>query len=79
VPWGTADPTIVSLELLRAFGAAPLAASQHTYIVYQIVKGDPMRYYRVIVLCPAELYSTAGTCSQKRAISQAPADLLLLM
>jgi len=50
--WGTADPTIVSLELLTVFGAAPLAA----YIVYQIVKGDPTRYYWIIVLCTAELY-----------------------
>lgn len=50
--WGTADPTVVSLELLTVFGAAPLAA----YIVYQIVKGDPTRYYWIIVLCTAELY-----------------------
>jgi len=34
------------------FGAAPLAA----YIAYQIVKGDPTRYYWIIVLGTAELY-----------------------
>lgn len=50
--WGTADPTVVSLELLTVFGAGPLAA----YIVYQIVKGDPTRYYWIIVLCTAEIY-----------------------
>lgn len=50
--WGTADPTIVSLELLTVFGTAPLAA----YIAYQIVRGDSARYYWIIVLCTAELY-----------------------
>ena len=34
------------------FGAAPLAV----LIVYQIVKGDPARYYWIIVLSTAELY-----------------------
>jgi hypothetical protein len=50
--WGTADPTIVSLELLTVFGAAPLAA----FVAYQIVKRDPARYYWIIVLCTGELY-----------------------
>jgi len=50
--WGTADPTVVSLELLTVFGAGPLAA----YIVYQIVKRDPTRHYWIIVLNTAELY-----------------------
>ena len=50
--WGTADPTVVSLELLTVSGAAPLAM----LIVYQIVKDDPARYYWIIVLCTAELY-----------------------
>lgn len=50
--WGTADPTVVALELLTVFGAAPLAA----LVVYQIVKGDPTRYYWIIVLSTAELY-----------------------
>ena len=34
------------------FGAGPLAA----YVAYQIVKGDPTRYYWIIVLTIAELY-----------------------
>jgi EXPERA (EXPanded EBP superfamily) len=50
--WGTADPTVVSLELLTVFGAGPLAA----LIVYQIVKRDPARHYWIVVLCTAELY-----------------------
>jgi len=50
--WAIADPTIVSLELLTVFGAGPLSA----YIAYQIVKGDPTRYYWIIVLNVAELY-----------------------
>lgn len=43
---------MVALELLTVFGAAPLAA----FVVYQIVKGDPARYYWIIVLSTAELY-----------------------
>jgi hypothetical protein len=50
--WGTADPTVVSLELLTVLGAGPLAA----FIVYQIVKRDPARHYWIIVLNTAELY-----------------------
>lgn len=50
--WGTADATIVSLELLTVFGAGPLAA----LIVYQIVKRDPARHYWIVVLSTAELY-----------------------
>jgi hypothetical protein len=50
--WGTADPTVVSLEFLTVFGAGPLAA----LIVYQIVKRDPARHYWIIVLSTAELY-----------------------
>jgi len=52
IRWGTADPTVVALELLTVFGAAPLAA----FMVYQVVKGDPTRYYWIIVLSTAELY-----------------------
>ena len=52
IRWGTADPTVVALELLTVFGAAPLAA----FVVYQIAKGDPTRYYWIIVLSTAELY-----------------------
>ena len=50
--WGTADPTVVSLELLTVFGAGPLAA----LIVYLIVKRDPARHYWIVVLSTAELY-----------------------
>jgi hypothetical protein len=50
--WGTADPTVVSLELLTVLGAGPLAA----LIVYQIVKRDPARHYWIVVLSTAELY-----------------------
>ena len=50
--WGTADPTVVSLELLTVLAAGPLAA----FIVYQIVKRDPARHYWIIVLNTAELY-----------------------
>ena len=50
--WGTADPTVVSLELLTVLGAGPLAA----FIVYQIVKRDPARHYWIVVLSTAEIY-----------------------
>ncbi|KAG8698482.1 hypothetical protein FRC08_005885 [Ceratobasidium sp. 394] len=50
--WGTADETVVSLELLTVFGAGPLCC----YIIYQLVKSDPRRHYWVVVLCTAELY-----------------------
>jgi len=50
--WGTADPTVVSLEVLTVLGAGPLAA----LIVYQIVKRDPARHYWIVVLSTAELY-----------------------
>ncbi|KAI0289188.1 Emopamil-binding protein [Russula brevipes] len=52
--WGTADPTVVSLELLTVFGAGPLAA----LIVYQIVRRDPARHYWIVVLSTAELYGS---------------------
>jgi len=41
------------------FGAGPLSA----YIAYQIVKGDPTRYYWIIVLNVAELYGGYVSCS----------------
>jgi len=53
------------------FGAAPLAA----YIVYQIVKGDPTRYYWIILLCMAEL--CGGYVFFPRTMRQTLADLLL--
>lgn len=39
--WGTADPTVVSLELLTVLGAGPLCC----YILWQMVKGDRARHY----------------------------------
>ncbi|QRW00675.1 emopamil-binding family protein [Ceratobasidium sp. AG-Ba] len=50
--WGTADETVVSLELLTVFGAGPLCC----YIMYQLAKGDPRRHYWIVVLCTAEIY-----------------------
>jgi EXPERA (EXPanded EBP superfamily) len=50
--WGTADPTVVSIELLTVFGAGTLAV----WIVYQIVRRNPERYYWIVVLSTAELY-----------------------
>ena len=50
--WGTADPTVVSLEILTVLGAGPMAC----YILYQIVNKDPARHYWIIVLSTAELY-----------------------
>ncbi|KAH9969889.1 Emopamil binding protein-domain-containing protein [Russula dissimulans] len=50
--WGTADPTIVSLELVTVFIAAPL----ELLVVYQIVKQDRARYYWIVVVSAIELY-----------------------
>ncbi|TFK69528.1 Emopamil-binding protein [Pluteus cervinus] len=50
--WGTADPTVVSLEILTVLGAGPLCC----YIAWQTVKNDPARHYWIIVLSTAELY-----------------------
>jgi hypothetical protein len=50
--WGTADETVVSLELLTVFGAGPMCC----YILYQLINGDARRHYWVVVLCTAELY-----------------------
>lgn len=52
VRWGMADPTVVSLELLTVFGAGPLCV----FLMYQIVRNDPARYYNYIVLSVAEIY-----------------------
>jgi EXPERA (EXPanded EBP superfamily) len=52
IRWGAADPTVVALKLLTVFGPVPLSV----LIVYQIVKGDPARYYWIIVLSTAKLY-----------------------
>jgi len=50
--WGTADPTVVSLEILTVLGAGPLCC----YIIGQLIKNDPARHYWIIVLSTAELY-----------------------
>ncbi|KAL1660613.1 Emopamil-binding protein [Schizophyllum commune] len=50
--WGTADPTVVSLELLTVLGAGPLAC----YILTQLARNDPARHYWIVVLSTAELY-----------------------
>jgi len=50
--WGTADPTVVSLEILTVLGAGPISL----YVVYQIAKNDPARHFWIVVLSTAELY-----------------------
>ncbi|KAK7469375.1 hypothetical protein VKT23_003850 [Stygiomarasmius scandens] len=50
--WGTADPTVVSLEILTVLGAGPMCC----YILWQLVKDDPARHYWIVVLSTAELY-----------------------
>lgn len=50
--WGTADPTVVSLEILTVLGAGPLCC----YILKQLVNDDPARHYWLVVLSTAELY-----------------------
>ena len=50
--WGTADPTVVSLEILTVLGAGPLCC----YIINQLIKNDPARHYWIVVLSTAELY-----------------------
>lgn len=50
--WGTADPTVVSLEILTVLGAGPLCC----YIISQLIRNDPARHYWIIVLSTAELY-----------------------
>ncbi len=60
--WGTADPTVVSLELLTVLGGGPMAA----FIVYQIVRRDPARHYWIVVLSTAELYGGCVLCNAVR-------------
>ncbi|KAG6810779.1 hypothetical protein H0H92_010346 [Tricholoma furcatifolium] len=50
--WGTADPTVVSLELLTVLGAGPLCC----YILLLLARSDPARHYWIVVLCTAEIY-----------------------
>nr|GAT60110.1 predicted protein [Mycena chlorophos] len=50
--WGTADATVVSLEILTVLGAGPMCF----YILKQLVQDDPARHYWIVVLSTAELY-----------------------
>ncbi|KAG6908315.1 hypothetical protein DXG01_005351 [Tephrocybe rancida] len=50
--WGTADPTVVSLEILTVLGAGPLCC----YILMLLARSDPARHYWIVVLSTAELY-----------------------
>lgn len=57
--WGTADPTVVSLEILTVLGAGPMCF----YILKQLVNDDPARHYWIIVLSTAELYGPSALLS----------------
>ena len=50
--WGTADPTVVSLELLTVFGVGTMCF----YVLKQLVANDPARHYWIIVLSTSEIY-----------------------
>ncbi|KAF9783379.1 Emopamil-binding protein [Thelephora terrestris] len=50
--WGTADPIVVSIEILTVLGAGPLCC----YIISQLIRNDPARHFWIIVLSTAELY-----------------------
>ncbi|KAI0822350.1 Emopamil-binding protein [Trametes gibbosa] len=50
--WGTADPTVVSLELLTVFGVGTMCF----YVLKQLVQRDPARHYWIIVLSTSEIY-----------------------
>ncbi|OBZ71297.1 Emopamil-binding protein-like protein [Grifola frondosa] len=50
--WGTADPTIVSLEILTVFGIGSMCF----YVLKQLVQNDPARHYWIIVLSTSEIY-----------------------
>ncbi|KAI0365720.1 Emopamil-binding protein [Pilatotrama ljubarskyi] len=50
--WGTADPTIVSLELLTVFGVGTMCF----YVLKQLVQRDPARHYWIVVLSTSEIY-----------------------
>ena len=55
--WGTADPTVVSLEIFTVFGVAPICC----YVISQLIRNDPARHFWIIVLCTAELYAGYGS------------------
>ena len=50
--WGTADVTVVAIEILTVLGAGPAAA----YICYQMLAQDPAYHYWIVVLSTAEIY-----------------------
>ncbi|KAI0354888.1 Emopamil-binding protein [Trametes cingulata] len=50
--WGTADPTIVSLELLTVFGVGTMCF----YVLKQLIQRDPARHYWIVVLSTSEIY-----------------------
>lgn len=50
--WGTADSTVVALEILTVLGAGPLAG----YCAYCIAKNSSAYHFWVVVLSVAELY-----------------------
>lgn len=50
--WGTADPTVVSLEILTVFGVGTMCF----YVLKQLVQRDPTRHYWIIVLSTSEIY-----------------------
>jgi len=50
--WGTADPTIVSLEILTVLGVGPLCF----YSLYLLWRKDPSFHLWFIILSTAELY-----------------------
>ncbi|KAG6853568.1 hypothetical protein C0991_003164 [Blastosporella zonata] len=50
--WGTADATVVSLELLTVLGAGPLCC----YILVLLARSDPAKHYWIVVLSTAEIY-----------------------
>ena len=50
--WGTADPTVASLEILTVLGAGPLCC--HT--ISPLIGYDPTGLHWIIVLSTAELF-----------------------
>lgn len=50
--WGTADPTLVSMEFLTVLVAGPMAG----YCAWLLAKDDPTYYYWVTVLSAGEIY-----------------------
>ncbi len=63
--WGTADPTVVSLEILTVFGVGTMCF----YVLKQLVQRDPTRHYWIIVLSTSEIYGgyVFGPCASRCA------------